>query len=76
MTACRSSGSTPATWPACLPEEGLDCELAGIPATSQVLGKADHLLRLSSDEVVTPRLLIEVIEALPSAPGRPATASS
>jgi phenylacetate-CoA ligase len=52
----------------CLPEEGLDCELAGIPATSQVLGKADHLLRLSPDEVVTPRQLIEAIEALPSAP--------
>ncbi len=68
VTACRFSGSTPATWPAACPNRALDCELAGIPATSQVLGKADHLLRLSPDEVVTPRQLIEAIEALPSAP--------
>ena len=52
----------------CLPEEGLDCELAGVPATSQVLGKADHLLRLGPHEVVTPRQLIEAIEALPGSP--------
>jgi len=52
----------------CLPEEPLRCELAGIPATSQILGKADHLLRLPGGEVVTPRQLIEAIEALPAQP--------
>jgi phenylacetate-coenzyme A ligase PaaK-like adenylate-forming protein len=51
----------------CLPTDGLGCELAGIPATSQVLGKADHLLRLGT-EVITPRQLVEAIEALPTAP--------
>jgi phenylacetate-coenzyme A ligase PaaK-like adenylate-forming protein len=39
----------------CLPGEALGCELAGIPATSQILGKAGHLLNLDSGEVVTPR---------------------
>jgi phenylacetate-CoA ligase len=52
----------------CLPEEPLRCELAGVPATSQILGKADHLLRLPGGEVVTPRQLIEAIETLPAHP--------
>jgi len=52
----------------CLPGEALSCELAGIPATSQVLGKADHLLHLGPAGVVTSRQLIEAIEALPTAP--------
>jgi phenylacetate-CoA ligase len=52
----------------CLPEEALGCELAGIPATSQILGKADHLLPLGSAAVITPRQLIDAIEALPTAP--------
>jgi phenylacetate-CoA ligase len=52
----------------CLPDEPLGCELAGIPATSQILGKADHLLHLGPGEVVTPRQLVDAIEALPSEP--------
>jgi hypothetical protein len=52
----------------CLPAEALRCELAGIPATSQIVGKADHLLHLGSAAVVTPRQLIDAIEALPTAP--------
>jgi phenylacetate-CoA ligase len=52
----------------CLPQEALGCELAGIPATSQVLGKADGLLYLDAADVITPRQLIEAIEALPDAP--------
>jgi phenylacetate-coenzyme A ligase PaaK-like adenylate-forming protein len=52
----------------CLPDEPLRCELAGVPATSQILGKADQLLRLPGGEVVTPRQLIEAIEALPAEP--------
>lgn len=51
-----------------LPETPLRCELAGIPATSQILGKADHLLRMPGGEVVTPRQLIEAIESLPAEP--------
>ncbi|HKB29872.1 MAG TPA: hypothetical protein VKD26_03465, partial [Streptosporangiaceae bacterium] len=39
-----------------------------IPATSQILGKADHLLHLDTASVVTPRQLVEAIEALPTAP--------
>ena len=52
----------------CLPDASLRCELAGIPATSQILGKADHLLRTPGGEVVTPRQLIEAIESLPAEP--------
>jgi phenylacetate-coenzyme A ligase PaaK-like adenylate-forming protein len=52
----------------CLSEEAPGCELAGIPATSQILGKADHLLHLGGTEVITPRQLVEAIEALPDAP--------
>jgi phenylacetate-CoA ligase len=52
----------------CLPDAPLRCELAGIPATSQILGKADHLLRLPGGEVVTSRQLIETIESLPTEP--------
>ncbi len=48
--------------------EAPGCELAGVPATSAVLGKADHLLRPGSGQVVTPRQLTEAIEALPTAP--------
>ncbi|MDQ1402916.1 MAG: hypothetical protein QOG03_1232 [Actinomycetota bacterium] len=50
-----------------LPDDALTCELAGVPATSRILGKADHLLRLG-DEVVTLRDLVEVVEDLPSQP--------
>jgi phenylacetate-coenzyme A ligase PaaK-like adenylate-forming protein len=52
----------------CLPDASLRCELAGIPATSQILGKADHLLRMPGGDVVTPRQLIEAIESLPAEP--------
>lgn len=52
----------------CLPDSAVRCELAGIPATSQILGKADQVLRLDSGDAVTPRQLIEVIEALPAEP--------
>ncbi|MDQ1739773.1 MAG: hypothetical protein QOE53_1425, partial [Pseudonocardiales bacterium] len=52
----------------CLPEGELQCEVAGIPATSPVLGKADQLLRLGPTDVVTPRELVEAVEALPSQP--------
>jgi phenylacetate-CoA ligase len=52
----------------CLPDEALGCELAGVPATSQILGKADHLLHLGAEAVVTPRQLIDAIEGLPSEP--------
>jgi phenylacetate-CoA ligase len=52
----------------CLPDEPLTCDSAGTPAIGQLVGKADHLLRLASGEVVTPRQLVEAIEALPTAP--------
>ncbi len=52
----------------CLPDVPLRCELASIPATSQILGKADHLLRMPGREVVTARQLIEAIESLPAEP--------
>jgi len=51
-----------------LPDAPLRCELAGVPATSQILGKADQLLRIPGGEVVTPRQLIEAIESLPAEP--------
>jgi phenylacetate-coenzyme A ligase PaaK-like adenylate-forming protein len=52
----------------CLPDEPLSCEVAGIPATSAILGKADHLLRLGNTVTATPRELVEAVEALPSQP--------
>jgi phenylacetate-CoA ligase len=52
----------------CLPDEPLGCELAGIPATSHILGKADHLVRPGDGAVITSRQLIEAIESLPTAP--------
>ena len=45
----------------------LSCELAGTPATSLVLGKADQLLSLP-DATITPRDLIDRLEALPTDP--------
>jgi len=50
-----------------LPDAPLTCELAGVPATSRILGKADHLLRIG-DQVVTMRDLVEVVEGLPTQP--------
>jgi len=50
-----------------LPDAPLTCELAGVPATSRILGKADHVLRVG-DEVVTLRDLVEVVEDLPGQP--------
>lgn len=49
-----------------LPEQALTCEVSGLPATSAILGKADNLLRLAPDEIVTPRELVEAVEALPT----------
>ena len=50
-----------------LPDEPPTCELAGVPGTSQILGKADHLLPLDHG-VVTLRDLVEVVEGLPAQP--------
>ncbi|MDQ2716720.1 MAG: AMP-binding protein [Chloroflexota bacterium] len=50
-----------------LSDEPLTCDLAAVPGTSRILGKADHLLRLN-DRIVTMRDLVEVYEALPSQP--------
>lgn len=50
-----------------LPDEPLTCDLAGMPGTSRILGKADHLLRLRSG-TVTLRDLVEVVEGLPAEP--------
>ncbi|MFI6872520.1 phenylacetate--CoA ligase family protein [Streptomyces sp. NPDC050400] len=47
-------------------EANPDCEMANVPATSHILGKADHVLR-TADGVVTPREVIEVLDALPGA---------
>ncbi|MEV7584808.1 phenylacetate--CoA ligase family protein [Streptomyces erythrochromogenes] len=44
-----------------------DCELAAVPAVSQILGKAGTLLRTAGG-VVTPR---DVVEALDGTPGMP-----
>jgi phenylacetate-CoA ligase len=45
----------------------LTCSLSGTPATSQILGKAGHLLRIDG-RVVTPRQIVEACEALPGEP--------
>jgi phenylacetate-CoA ligase len=51
-----------------LPEDPLTCEVAGLPATSALLGKADDLLRLGPHDVISPRQLVEAVEALPTRP--------
>jgi phenylacetate-CoA ligase len=51
-----------------LTDEAVTCEAAGVPAMSPILGKTDSLLRLGPDDVVTPRQLIDAIEALPTMP--------
>jgi phenylacetate-coenzyme A ligase PaaK-like adenylate-forming protein len=50
-----------------LPDEPLTCEVAGLPGVSKIVGKVDQLLRTGA-EVVTPRQLVEAVEALPSEP--------
>jgi phenylacetate-coenzyme A ligase PaaK-like adenylate-forming protein len=51
-----------------LPGDALTCELAGVPGTGPIEGKADQLLRLGPTDIVTPRQLVEAIEALPTRP--------
>jgi phenylacetate-CoA ligase len=50
-----------------LPDEPLTCEVAGLPGVGQIVGKADALLRRGA-ETVTPRQLVEAIDALPTEP--------
>jgi phenylacetate-CoA ligase len=51
-----------------LPDEALTCEAAGTPAMSQILGKASGLLKLGPKDVITPRQLVDAVEALPTTP--------
>jgi len=46
-----------------LAEDDVACELAGMPATSAILGKADQLAMLQG-RPVTPRQIVEVIDSL------------
>lgn len=50
-----------------LPDEPVTCEIAGMPGSGQVLGKADQIIRRGG-EVVTPRQVIEALESLPTDP--------
>jgi phenylacetate-coenzyme A ligase PaaK-like adenylate-forming protein len=50
-----------------LPDEPLRCEIAGLPAVGQIVGKADQLLRRGGG-TVTPRELVEAVDALPTQP--------
>jgi phenylacetate-coenzyme A ligase PaaK-like adenylate-forming protein len=50
-----------------LPDEALTCNLAGVPALSAILGKAGHLLPTTAG-FLTPRDIVEVLEALPAEP--------
>ncbi|MET0964875.1 MAG: AMP-binding protein [Nakamurella sp.] len=51
-----------------LPDEPLTCEIAGLPAVSQIVGKADQIIRLGGGTVITPRDIVEAVEDLPSQP--------
>ncbi|MFI0444430.1 phenylacetate--CoA ligase family protein [Actinomadura sp. 6N118] len=44
--------------------ENLDCELAAVPAVSEILGKESRLLR-TGDGIVTPREVVETLDSLP-----------
>jgi phenylacetate-CoA ligase len=46
----------------------LTCEIAGLPGTSRILGKANQILKLGHHDVITPRDLVEAVESLPSQP--------
>lgn len=50
-----------------LSDEPLTCDLAAVPGTSAILGKAGQLLHGDSG-VITPRDLMEIYEALPTHP--------
>jgi hypothetical protein len=50
-----------------LPDAPLACELAGVPATSAILGKAGQVLWLG-ERAVTTRDLVEAYDALPTRP--------
>jgi len=54
-----------------LPPGKLDCELAGLPATSRLLGKRSFVRELAG-HLVTPRDVLELVEGDPAAllPGR------
>jgi phenylacetate-CoA ligase len=52
----------------CLSGDTLSCEMAGVPGTGPIEGKADQVLRLGPNDIVTPRQIIEAIEALPTRP--------
>lgn len=51
-----------------LAQDDLTCELAGMPATSAILGKADHFAA-PRGRPVTPREIVEVIDGLTPNPG-------
>src|SRR5436305_1992261 len=46
----------------------LTCEVAALPGTGSIVGKADQLLRLGPTDVVTPSQLVDAVEALPARP--------
>jgi phenylacetate-coenzyme A ligase PaaK-like adenylate-forming protein len=51
----------------CLAED-YTCDMAGLPGSGHIEGKADQLVRLEPSQVVTPRQIVEAIEALPTRP--------
>lgn len=51
-----------------LDDAPLTCEIAGLPATSAVVGKANQILQLPGGAAITPRALVEAVESLPSQP--------
>ena len=60
-----------------LPDEPLTCNLAGIPALSPILGKAEPDLHQRRRDLVTPRDIVEVLEELPcAAVARPVSSRS
>jgi phenylacetate-CoA ligase len=51
-----------------LDTDELTCEVSGLPATSKILGKADQLIRLGPGDIVSPREIVEAVDALPTSP--------
>ena len=51
-----------------LDDSPLNCEIAGLPGTGPIVGKADQIFGLETGAVVTPRDLVEAVDALPSQP--------
>jgi len=51
-----------------LADDRLTCDLSALPGVTKILGKADQLIRLGPGDIVSPREIVEAVDALPTSP--------